>query len=338
MATLGTKNPTYRDILSGLTSDKKFDREVVELFIQENPILDDIVVKQANDGTANLTTTRAGLPTVAWPMLYEGVQASKGSKQQVKDATGHAESMIQIAQRLYDIAPEKDAFLLDEASAHAEAMGQEMAAALIYGNIKVNPKQFNGLAIRYPTHGGSDEDLSSFYVLNGSRASNNSTAALRSIWLVGHGTKSVHGFFPQGTESGLVRGTVMKNVQVEDSVGGSYEVVRQRFSWDMGLAVKDFRFCGRISNIESDYFLTATGMPDYLELLRRLMCRVRSNGVRQVFYMDRLTLEAVGVWCSRKTQDNAIRKEDLFGRKVDTIMGIPVRILDALATNETATT
>jgi hypothetical protein len=68
------------------------------------------------------------------------------------------------------------------------------------------------------------------------------------------------------------------------------------------------------------------------------MCRVRSNGVRQVFYMDRLTLEAVGVWCSRKTQDNAMRKEDLFGRKVDTIMGIPVRILDALATNETATT
>lgn len=338
MATLGIRNPTYRDVLSGLTSDKKFDRDIVELFIQENPILDDIVIKEANDGTSNLTTTRAGLPSVTWTLLYQGVQPSKGSKKQVKDATGHAESLIEIAERLYDIAPEKDAYMLDEASSHAEAMGQEMASALIYGNIAVDPKQFNGLAIRFPTHGGTDEDLSSFYVLNGSRASNNSTAALRSIWLVGHGTKSVHGFYPKGTSAGLQRGPVEKGVWTEDSAGGKYKVVRQHFQWDLGLSVKDFRYCGRISNIESDYFLAATGMPDYLELTRRLIGRVRSSGVRQVFYMDRLTFEAFGVWCSRKTQDNAIKTEDLFGRKVNTIMGIPVRILDALATNETATT
>jgi hypothetical protein len=338
MATLATRNPTYRDILSGLTSDKKIDKEIVELFVEENPILDDIVIKEANEGMTNLSTIRAGMPSVAWNAIYEGVQPSKGSKRQVKDAAGHAESLIEVAERLYEIAPDKPGFLLDEATTHAEAMGQEIADALIYGNISVNAKKFNGLAVRFPTHGSNDEDLTSFYVLNGSRASNNSTAALRSIWLVGHGTKSIHGFYPKGTSGGLKRGAAETGLWAQDANGGQYKVVRQLFSWDIGLAVKDFRFAGRISNIESDAMFGATGMPDYLELLRRLSIRVRSAGVRQCLYMPKLVLEMLNVLAGRLTQENAVRTEDLFGRKITSVMGIPVRTLDCMNIDETATT
>ena len=339
MATLGTRNPTYRDILSGLKKDGKQDANVVELLLRENAILDDLVVMPANEGQTNLTTIRAGLPEVAWTGIYEGPQPSKGSKKQVKDACGMAESLIEVAKKLYDKAPDKPAYMLDEAAVHAEAMGQSVATSLIYGNIKTNPKQFNGLAIRYPQHGSNDQDLSSFYVLNGAKASNPSTSALRSIWLVGHGAKSCHAFFPEGSQSGLKQGPVEKIWNSEDvSTNGRYELMVQLFQWELGLSVKDFRYTGRISNIESDAMFAATGQPDYLELLRRLVIRVKDAGVTQVLYMDKLTLEMINVLCGRKTQSNAIRTETLFERKITTILGIPVRTLDAMNVNETATT
>lgn len=333
MATLGTRNPTYRDVLSGLKKDGSRDADIVELFVEENPILDDIVVAEANEGTSNLTTIRAGLPTVAWTGLYEGPQPSKGSKKQVKDASGTVESLLEIAEKLYDIAPDKEAFMLDEAKTHVEAMGQDVAAAIVYGDIAVEPKKFNGLVKRYPNiSNGEDSDESPFYVLDGSKASI-STAALRSIWLVGHGTKAVSAFYPKGTKGGIVRNPV-ESVWNEDTTDGKYKVKRQLFQWNIGLTVRDFRFAGRIANIESDAMFAASGQPDYLELVRRLHIRVRNGGVRQTWYMDRLVFEMLNVCASRKTQENAIRPDTLFDRPIQTLYGIPVRIVDALEANE----
>jgi len=335
MATiLGSRNPTYRDVLSGLKKDGSRDADIVELFVQENPILDDIVVQEANEGTSNLVTIRAGLPSVAWTGLYEGPQASKGSKTQVKDASGTVESLLEIAEKLYNIAPDKEGFMLDEAKAHVEAMGQDVASAIVYGDIASDPKKFNGLAKRYPNiHNGEDEDESPFYVLDGSKTSI-STAALRSIWLVGHGTKAVSCFYPKGERGGIIRHPV-ESVWNEDTTNGKFKVRRQLFQWHIGLTVRDFRYAGRIANIESDAMFATTGQPDYLELVRRLHIRVRNAGVNQVWYMDRLTWEMLNVVASRKTQANAIRSETLFERPIQTLYGIPVRVLDALNVDET---
>lgn len=336
MATLATRNPTYRDVLSGLKKDGSRDADIVELLIEENPILDDIVVIEANEGTAHVTTTRSGLPSVAWTSLYTGPQASKGSKTQVKDASGTAESLLEVATKLWEIAPDREGFMLDEARTHAEAMGQEVASQLIYGDISTDPKTFNGLAKRFPIHGGSDPDLSPYYVISGAK-SNPSAAAYRSIWLVGHSTKSFHCFYPKGSKSGLVKGPV-KDESVQDAANGYYEVKRQLFQWNIGASVRDFRFCGRISNIESDYMFATTGQPDYLELVRRLAIRVRAGGVKQTWYMDRLTFEMLNVCASRKTQANAIQSVSLFERPIQSLYGIPVRILDCMSVNESATT
>lgn len=329
----GSRNPTYRDVLSGLKKDGSRDADIVELFVQENPILDDIVVGEANEGTSNLTTIRAGLPSVAWTGLYEGPQASKGSKMQVKDASGTVESLLEIAKKLYDIAPDKEGFMLDEARSHVEAMGQEVAATMLYGDIATNPKKFNGLVKRFPNiSNGEDSDQSPFYVLDGSKSSI-STAALRSIWFVGHGTKAVSAFYPKGTQGGIVRNPV-EEVWTEDTTNGKFKVMRQLFQWHIGLTVRDFRFAGRIANIESDAMFAATGQPDYLELVRRLHVRVRTAGVSPVWYMDRMTFEMLHVVASRKTQSNAIRQDTLFERPVQTLYGYPVRLLDAMETDE----
>jgi hypothetical protein len=336
---IGTQVITMRDLLSGLRRDGSRDQYIVDMFIKKNPFLDDMIVIPANEGQVNATTVRGGLPSVAWTGIYGGPTPSKSSKRIVKDAAGMAESMLTVAQKAYDKAPQKEMFLADEAATHIEAMGQAVATAMIYGNIKNNPLQFNGLSIRYPIHGGTDEDEGPFYVINGSRATGNSTAALRSIWLVGHSSTTIHGFYPNdsGATAGIVRDPLKSHLR-EDPELGNYEELYQMFRWQIGLAVKDFRYAGRISNIESDAMFNTTGMPDYLELIRRIVNRVESNGANMCWYMDKMTFEMVQVLCGRKTQENAIRSETLFDRQVTTLFGYPVRKQACMNVNEDATT
>ena len=342
MATKGTYVLTYRDLMAGLKGDKTFDSEIVEIMLEQNPMLDDMVISEANDGTSNKTTIRTGLPDAAWTAFYEGVQGSKGSKKQIRNTAGRLQSKIEIDAALFDQAPDKGALLRDEIESHANAMMNEMADCLIYGKITTEPKKFNGLINFFSVLGGStstDDKLAKHYVFDAKSASQASTAALRSIWLVGWGQKSIRTFYPRGSQGGLKKGE-FKKVDAYDTTltGGTYEVYRQYLEWQLGLDVRDYRYAGRIANLQSDEMFDTSGVPEYVEILRRMVTRVHSDGVRQVFYMDRLTWEAVGVWMARKTMTNAIGFKDLQERPTQTLFGIPVRICDALNANETEVT
>ncbi len=340
MAIKGNTVLTYRDLLAGLKGDKTFDHEIVELMVQQNPILDDMVVTEANDGTSNKTTIRTGLPTATWRQFYEGVQASKGTKRQIRNTAGQVASKVEIDKKLYDQAPDKSALLRDEIEAHSATMMNEMADCLFYGNIGTEPKKFNGLTNFFATLGGAsstDETESKHYVFDAKSTTQASTSALRSIWLIGWGNKSIRCFYPRGSKGGLEKGE-FKQVDITESDGSSYEAYRQYLYWSLGLDVRDYRYGGRIANLQSDEMFDTSGVPDYIEILRRMMTRVRSDGVSQVWYMDRLTWEAVGVWLARKTMVNAIGFKDLQERPTETLFGIPVRICDALNTAETAVT
>ncbi len=340
MAIKGNTVLTYRDLMSGLKGDKTFDQEIVELMVDENAILDDLVISEANDGTSNKTTIRTGLPAVAWTGFYEGVQASKGSKQQVRNTAGRLVTKLEIDADLYDQAPDKNAVILDEISAHSEAMGQEMADCLFYGNIGSEPRKFNGFTNFYGQLGGVDsldDSLAKHYVFSAKSGTQASTAMLRSIWLIGWSQKSIRCFYPKGSASGGLKKGEFKKVDVpeETTPSKTYEAYRQYLYWQLGLDVRDYRYGGRLANLQADEMFDTSGVPEYVELLRRLVSRVRSEGVKQVWYMDKLTWEAVGIWLSRKTMLNAMGFKDLQERPTHTLFGIPVRTLDALNVNET---
>ena len=342
MATRGGGLHTFPDIVAGLKADGHRDMDVVDLTVKETPFLDDLHVQEANDGTGNKSVIETGLPAVSWPMIYEGTAPSKGERKEVRDASGYASSLMELAARLYDIAPDKAAYLLQNAKSHLRAMGNAMGKASIYGNIKTDPNQFNGLALRYPQHGGTDVQTAGYYCINGARAAGSnvpSTAAMRSIYLVGHGSDGVYGFYPKGTTAGLKPGTPDMDAWSFDVNKNRYKSIIQLFEWNMGITVKDFRKCGRLSNIESDAMFGDTGMPNYIELLRRLKTRVESDGVRQCWYMGKSVLEMLEVRLSRLTQANAVTQADVEGRKVTTLWGIPVRIMSCMDdVNEDQTT
>lgn len=338
MSVKGANFLTMRDLASGLKADGKLDHEIVELLAQNNPILDDIPWVQANSGPNNKTTLRVGLPSAIWRKAYQGVPASKSAKQQVVNASGQISTKLEIDKNLYDNDPNKTAFLADEISAHMETMGNEVASAFFYGDLKDNAAKINGLTTFYDTVGsnGLDTKLPSHYVFNGAKASNPSGSHRRSIWLVNWGNLTVRGFYPQGSNAGIKR-SEFKTVDVTETDGTTYEGLRQYFYWDVGLDVRDFRAAGRIANIELDAMLLTTGQPSYVELIDQLEARVKEQGnTKRVWYMSDLVFQAIRTLMGRATRGNAIEYRQIDQRMTRTLFGQPIRTCDALDVDEDA--
>lgn len=339
MATKGAYVLTYRDLMARLKGDKTFDQEIVELMLEQNPILDDLVITEANDGSSNRTTIRTGLPNATWIAYYEGVQGSKGSTRQIRNTAGTVSTKIEIDARMYDEDPNAKDLLMDEVSSHSSSLMIDMADCLIYGNIKDNPRKFNGLMKFFAEYGAetsTDDRVSSHFVFNGKSKSQASVAALRSILLVGWSQKSIRCFYPKGSSSGGMKKGAFYKTDAADASDPTktYQVYRQYIDWTLGLDVRDFRYAGRLANIQADEMFEPTGVPNYWEKLRRMTTRVRSDGVRQVFYMDKMTWEAVCVWADRKTAANAVQFGDLSQNIPHKLFGIPVKECDAMNTNE----
>ncbi len=339
MATLDPKrNPTLRDIQLGKV-DGEFDKDIVDLALEANPIMGHFVWKTANNGTNDVTTIRTGYPDGTWTLYYEGVQPTKGTKKQVVNSCGTLKHLIQVDRDLIEESGDEAAEMGDEAFAHAEAMGNEICETVFYGNTKKNGRKFNGLSPIYSEKyaAGDAKDDAAYYTLGVKQSTSADNSALRSIWLIGHGRMGTYLFAPKNTTMGLSRGPVEDNrIDVVDSNGtnkGRLDVKEQMFKWTAGLTVKDFRKNVRICNIESNNLDTLD--LDLGEYMLQAVCRAQKTGVKQCFYMSPLVYEYV---CkktrSMKLANGFFDFRDFDGELVLHFQNIPVFQLDALETNE----
>src|SRR3990172_1913218 len=148
MATLGASVLTLADWAKRLDPDGKVP-SIVELLSQTNQILDDMMWMEGNLPTGHRTTVRTGLPTVAWRLLNQGIAPSKSTTAQIDEAAGMLEAWSEVDVDLAKLNGNQAAFRLSEARAFIEAMNQEMAATLFYGNSGTAPEEFTGVAPRY---------------------------------------------------------------------------------------------------------------------------------------------------------------------------------------------
>lgn len=335
----GTQFITFRDIESGKLPDGTYDKEIVDLVSQNNVAMGHIPWKRCLRGREDVTTIRMGLPTAVTRAYYEGVKGSKGAKKSVTNSCATVSTAIEFDARLYDDTPDKAGFLLDEVQTHVGSLEEKATTLLFYGKLSEDPKGINGFFRTFgeADNGNTDRNEAAHYVINASRASNGSQSKLRSIFLAGWGGGAAHGIYPEGATMGLRKGKLeFTYVPDPEDATKRLRVGIQELNWDIGLNIRDFRYCGRLANIEADAALNVASMPDYVELLMRLSARVQADrSVRQVMYMDKDTWEIITTCFFRKTMGNAIRYADLAQKLDGAIMGIPVGICDALATNET---
>lgn len=328
MATLSTGALTLLDWAKRLDPDGKTPT-IVELLSQRNSILDDMQWDEGNLPTGHRTTIRTGLPTVYWRLLNQGVPPSKSTTAQVDEQAGMLEAWSEVDIDLVTLNGNANSFRLSEAQAFLEAMNQEMAQTLIYGNSGIAGEEFTGLAPRYSAISGA-QNAENIVDAGGTGSDNTS------IWLVAWGRETVHGIFPKGSKAGLIHQDFgEQTIEVTAGVAGNrMRAMQERYQWKAGLVVKDWRYVVRIANIDvSDL---AGGTPaDLISLMEQADEIIPDELGTRVFYVPRRVSRYLRKQVRTSvTNGGGLTFENFGGRRIMTFDGIPIRKVDAILLTE----
>lgn len=327
MAALGTGNLTLADWAKRLDPDGKVPT-IVELLNQSNEILTDMIWREGNLPTGHRTTVRTGLPAIAWRLLNQGVTPSKSLTAQIDEQTGMLEAWSEVDVDLVLLNGNEQAFRLSEARAFIEAMNQELARVLFYGNASVNPEQFTGLSVRYSS---STAPNGSNVIKAGGTGADNA-----SIWLICWGDETISGIFPKGSKAGLIHedfGEVTVEM-VAGLPGARMRALQERWQWKAGIAVKDWRYVVRVCNIDVS-ILNGGTPPDLITFMEQAEETIPNALGKRVWYMNRTVrrnlrrIERLAVG-----NGGGLTYENVAGKRVMMFGTTPIRTVDALLNNE----
>lgn len=335
MALLNGKYPTFLDL--ALMPENGQESAVINILAKMNPVLEDAPAYEANRGDHHMTTVLTGLPVVTWGALYEGIPATKGSKQLVKDTMGFVNSASEVDVRLVDIfekAEKKASIRLSEAKGHLEAMAQEAATAIFYHDTRVDPRKPMGLSPRFNSLSAEN----GIQIVNGGGAGNDNT----SIWMITWDEESCHLIYPRGYSAGVHRkdwGAVPKY----DANNNMYMAYREEFTWHLGLTVRNWQYISRVANIDvSDLTINAASGADIINLLTKAY--YRHKGRRQAMgktfiYCNTTVIEFLDYQARNATGKNLFLTFKDTGPNAKEVLhfrGIPIRESDAILNSEAA--
>lgn len=327
MATLGNTVLTLTDWAKRLDPDGSV-AATVELLSQTNEILQDMLWMEGNLPTGHRTTVRTSLPSVSWRMLNGGVTPSKSTTAQVDEGCGMLEAVSELDVDLAKLNGNTAAFRLSEAAAFIEALNQEMAQTLFYGDASAAPEEFTGLATRYPNSTGTNGQ--NVIKAGGSQSDNSS------IWLVVWGANTIHGIFPKGSKAGILHEDLGEMLtQTGTGIGsGKIKAFVDRWQWKCGISVRDWRYAVRVANIDISNLVAESSAADLIKVMIKAIHRLPSTGMgRPVFYCNRTVKQMLDIQAMAKTNIylNAGEEE---GRPKLTLRGVPIRTCDALLETE----
>lgn len=326
---LGTGALTIADWAKRLDPDGKVP-VIVELLSQTNDILLDMRWIEGNLPTGHRTTVRTGLPAVAWRLLNQGVSPSKSTTAQIDEQAGILEAWSEVDVDLAKLNGNVQAFRLSEARAFIEAMNQEMAQTLFYGNGGLAPEEFTGMSVRYSSLSGGN--ASNILNANGAGADNSS------VWLLGWSDQTLMGIFPKGSVAGLQHDDYgEQTVTITTGIGGQkMRAYQERWQWKAGIALRDWRYAVRICNIDISNLVAKSSAADLIELMIKAIHRIPALGlVKPAFYMNRTCFEMLDI---QRRDDviagGGITYQDVDGMMRPTFRGIPIAKVDQLLETE----
>ena len=328
MATLSSNAATLLDIAKRLDPDGSI-ADIVELLNQTNEILTDMRWQEGNLPTGHRTVVRTGLPTVAWRLLNNGITPSKSLTAQIDEACGMLEAWGEVDKDLAELNGNSAAFRLSEAFAFLEAMNQEMAQTLFYGNAGLAPEEFTGLSVRYSS---STAESGQNVIKAGGAGSDNA-----SIWLIVWGDNTLYGIYPKGSKAGITHEDEGL-VTVENATGiagARMRAYRDHWQWKCGIAVRDWRYAVRICNIDISNLTTESSAADLIKYMLRSIHRIPAMGMgTPVFYANRTCREMLDIQAMGKTNLALIAGEE-EGKPKLSLRGVPIRLCDQLLETET---
>ncbi len=337
-ATLQSNILTLHDWAKRLDPDGKTP-EIVELLAQVNPILTDAMFMEGNLPTGHRTTARVGLPAVAWRLLNGGVATSKSKTATIDEQTGMLEAWSEVDKDLCELNGNTAAFRLSEAHAFIEAMNQEAAQTLFYGNSGTNPEEFTGLAVRYSSLAAGNAQN----IIDAAGTGSDNT----SIWLCSWGANTLHGIFPKGSKAGLIHED-MGLVTVSDIAAGAANGIGQgtrmrayqdHWQWKLGIALRDWRYAVRTCNIDTSNLVAESSAANIIKSLIKMIYRLPSTSLgKPVFYMNRTVAEMLDIQRFNVVSAAGMTMTEIDGKQELSFRGIPIRLNDALTNAEARVT
>lgn len=319
MAALVTTHPSYLDWAKRLDPDGNIDT-IVEILHEEMPLMEDMVVKEANSTLSHRTTVRSGLPVGVWRRLNYGVAVEKSTTVQITDTIGSLETYAEVDKALADLNGNSAAWRMSEEKAFIEGMGQTMADTVIYGNTDTDPEKFMGMAERYNDL-AADNARMIVQSTSGVTGTNNS-----SVWGIVWGN-DIHGIFPKKSMAGLQFEDLGQKT-LEDAVGGYYEGYRSHYTWKAGMSVRDWRQATRVQVDVADLVPGGDNMIDLMiEGYNQL---TKPNGGRLVWYATRAVKTALDKEAVNKSNMALAQQQQDNGGPMTTFWGAPVKLLETL--------
>jgi hypothetical protein len=330
MANLGSVMTLRELALShGLT-----DNAIVEILNKSTPLIEDMAFQNGNQTDGHMFRVRAGLPGVSFRAINEGVKPTRSSTKVVRETCAMMEAVSEIDKKLVDMADDQALFRLKESAAFIEAMGQRFAREVWYGDTGFEPKGIMGLAKRYSDLTGPAKD----YILDCGGTGNDNT----SIWLIVHSTESFFGIVPKNGKVGLQHfdsGVIDLNEYDSNGMAlGTYQGYRDRFQWDVGICLKDYRQVVRACNIDVTQLYgsstSSNAAADLLLTVNRMTNRVYNlNAGRPVFYMSRTLKD---FWERQLLTNHYIEKtiDQATGTITTSYKGIPIHLDDMILDTE----
>lgn len=328
MATLAANVLTLHDWAKRLDPDGKVPA-IVELLAQTNEILMDALFMEGNLPTGHRTTVRTGLPSVAWRLLNNGVASSKSTTAQIDEQCGMLEAWSEVDKDLAELNGNTASFRFSEAQAFIEAMNQEMAQTMFYGNVGTAPEEFTGLSIRYSDSAAANGQN---IVKGGGSGSDNT-----SIWLAAWGGNTIHGIFPKASKAGIIHEDLgLVTVENANGIGGArMRAYRDHWQWKVGIALRDWRYVVRIPNIDTSNLVAESSAADLIKLMVKALYRLPSMGLgRPAFYMNRTVAEMLDIQRFNKIAAAGMRYDEVDGQQRMSFRGVPIRMCDALLNTE----
>lgn len=337
---LGTQALTLRDTAQAARNKSgDLKANILDFVSEENGCMDDMTFMRADDGDKLATDFLNELPHGHFIALGEGVPADKAGFSVAWDSCAKIRGRVQISRDLWEKTKQKEQLWATHVKAMSGGMKEDLADAIFYGNIKNEPKKFNGLSTFYDRFGTANVTRR-HYAHNvisaglGTSGAPSGSSMLRSIWLVSWGETAITGFYPEVSETAGLTVRPAEIIHLPDRNNNPVAHRSQEIDWDVGLAIRNFRAAGRICNIELDQSDTTDFGKKMLTHLRHLRSRVKRIGSTRAFYCSEQIFEVVEDALWNLTQGNAIKYADAQQEKPEAIFGIPLRLCDCLDVNE----
>lgn len=320
---------TMVESVQRLGPDQMPARMFAEVLNEMNEITVDAAMEEANDIWSHMEHVRTRLPTVSGRSLNFGATRSTSSVKRYREQMMLLEVWCEIDAKIAEAQPSLEAYLQGEFGIYAEAAMQEACRIVVYGNPGSDSREVKGWFERYKA-------LSDVNVVGLSGTGSDCTSLAMVEW----GPQVNKLIYPRGHPSfGMMFDDKGKG-RITDSSNNPYDAYSMKGTFEFGLSIPDeTRAIQRLANIDTDAFgsrdLVATNAFRELHAARN---RLQHAGKNAVIYGNRDVKTQYDIYADEKSNGFYSRADLATGQPITSWYGIPVRMLEAILSTETAIT